>query len=158
MQREIAVAMGIPKENTFILNSGDVLSLSGEHAEIVGHVQVGGLMVDGLGVGDVGNVVLRERQMLSVAGLIMVVMAIEQETHEVVSGPDIISRGFVYMRESEELIEELTDVVNSALDDCYCRNITDYGRIKNKVKDELSDYLWKRMRRSPVILPVIMEV
>ncbi|MBO4559099.1 MAG: ribonuclease J [Lachnospiraceae bacterium] len=158
MQREIAVAMGIPKENTFILNSGDVLSLSEEKAEVVGHVQVGGLMVDGLGVGDVGNVVLRDRQMLSEAGLIMVVMAIEQETHEVVAGPDIISRGFVYMRESEELIEELTDVVNSALDDCYCRNITDYSRIKNRVKDELSDYLWKRMRRSPVILPVIMEV
>ncbi len=158
MQREIAMAMGIPKENTFILNSGDVLTLSEEKAEVSGHVQVGGLMVDGLGVGDVGNVVLRDRQMLSEAGLIMVVMAIEQETHEVVSGPDIISRGFVYMRESEELIEELTDVVNSALDDCYCRNITDYGRIKNRVKDELSDYLWKRMRRSPVILPVIMEV
>ena len=114
-------------------------------------------MVDGLGVGDVGNVVLRDRQMLSEAGLIMVVMAIEQETREVVAGPDIISRGFVYMRESEELIEELTDVVRSALDDCYCRNITD-SRIKNRVKDELSDYLWKRMRRSPVILPVIMEV
>ncbi|MBO4505208.1 MAG: ribonuclease J [Lachnospiraceae bacterium] len=158
MQREIAVAMGIPKENAFILNSGDVLSLNDERGAITGHVQVGGLMVDGLGVGDVGNVVLRDRQMLSEAGLIMVVMAIEQETHEVVAGPDIISRGFVYMRESEELIEELTDVVNSALDDCYCRNITDYSRIKNRVKDELSDYLWKRMRRSPVILPVIMEV
>ncbi|MBR5967239.1 MAG: ribonuclease J [Lachnospiraceae bacterium] len=158
MQREIAVAMGIPKENEFILNSGDVLSLNDERGAITGHVQVGGLMVDGLGVGDVGNVVLRDRQMLSEAGLIMVVMAIEQETHEIVAGPDIISRGFVYMRESEELIEELTDVVNSALDDCYCRNITDYSRIKNRVKDELSDYLWKRMRRSPVILPVIMEV
>lgn len=158
MQREIAVAMGIPKENAFILNSGDVLSLNDERGAITGHVQVGGLMVDGLGVGDVGNVVLRDRQMLSEAGLIMVVMAIEQETHEIVAGPDIISRGFVYMRESEELIEELTDVVNSALDDCYCRNITDYSRIKNRVKDELSDYLWKRMRRSPVILPVIMEV
>ena len=150
--------MGIPKENAFILNSGDVLTLNEERAAITGHVQVGGLMVDGLGVGDVGNVVLRDRQMLSEAGLIMVVMAIEQATHEVVSGPDIISRGFVYMRESEELIEELTDVVNSTLDDCYCRNITDYSRIKNRVKDELSDYLWKRMRRSPVILPVIMEV
>ncbi|MBO7633353.1 MAG: ribonuclease J [Lachnospiraceae bacterium] len=158
MQREIAVAMGIPKENAFILNSGDVLSLNEERGAITDHVQVGGLMVDGLGVGDVGNVVLRDRQMLSEAGLIMVVMAIEQETREVVSGPDIISRGFVYMRESEELIEELTDVVRSALDDCYCRNITDYSRIKNRVKDELSDYLWKRMRRSPVILPVIMEV
>ena len=158
MQREIAMAMGIPKENAFILNSGDVLTLNEERAAITGHVQVGGLMVDGLGVGDVGNVVLRDRQMLSEAGLIMVLMAIEQATHEVVSGPDIISRGFVYMRESEELIEELTDVVNSTLDDCYCRNITDYSRIKNRVKDELSDYLWKRMRRSPVILPVIMEV
>ena len=158
MQREIAVAMGIPKENAFILNSGDVLSLNEERGAITDHVQVGGLMVDGLGVGDVGNVVLRDRQMLSEAGLIMVVMAIEQETREVVSGPDIISRGFVYMRESEELIEELTDVVRRALDDCYCRNITDYSRIKNRVKDELSDYLWKRMRRSPVILPVIMEV
>ncbi len=157
-QRDMAITMGIPKENTFILNSGDVLSLTPESASITEHIHVGGLMVDGLGVGDVGNVVLRDRQMLSENGLIMVVMAIEQETGEVVSGPDIISRGFVYMRESEELIDELTDVVNAALDDCFYKNITDYSRIKAKVRDELSDYLWKRMRRSPVILPVIMEV
>ena len=115
-------------------------------------------MVDGLGVGDVGNVVLRDRQMLSENGLIMVVMAIEQGSGEVVSGPDIISRGFVYMRESEELIEELTDVVNASLNDCFYKNISDYGKIKSKIRDELADYLWKRMRRSPVILPVIMEV
>ncbi len=157
-QRDMAITMGIPKENTFILNSGDVLSLTPESASIIEHIHVGGLMVDGLGVGDVGNVVLRDRQMLSENGLIMVVMAIQQETGEVVSGPDIISRGFVYMRESEELIDELTDVVNAALDDCFYKNITDYSRIKAKVRDELSDYLWKRMRRSPVILPVIMEV
>ncbi len=157
-QRELAISMGIPKENTFILNSGDVLSISSETAKIIDHVRVGGLMVDGLGVGDVGNVVLRDRQMLSENGLIMVVMAIEQGSGEIVSGPDIISRGFVYMRESEELIEELTEIVNNTLNDCYCRNITDYSKIKAKVRDELTDYLWKRMRRSPVILPVIMEV
>ncbi len=156
--RDIAVAMGVKKENVFIINSGDVVELGQDSAGLVGHVPVGGLMVDGLGVGDVGNIVLRDRQMLSENGLIMVVMAIEQETKEVVSGPDIISRGFVYMRESEELIGELTDVVNAALDDCFYRNITDYNKIKSKVRDALGDFLWKRMRRSPVILPVIMEV
>lgn len=156
--RDVAVTMGVEKDHAFILNSGDVLSLSEEKAEVTGHVHVGGLMVDGLGVGDVGNVVLRDRQMLSENGLIMVVMAIEQETGEVVSGPDIISRGFVYMRESEELIEELTVIVQDTLEDCMFRHITDWSKIKGRVKDDLGDYLWKRMRRSPVILPVIMEV
>ena len=156
--RDVAVTMGIDKENAFILNSGDVLTLSSEHAEVTGHVHVGGLMVDGLGVGDVGNVVLRDRQMLSENGLIMVVMAIEKESGEVVSGPDIISRGFVYMRESEELIEELNLVVSETLEDCMFRHITDWSKMKARIKDDLGDYLWKRMRRSPVILPVIMEV
>lgn len=156
--RDLAVLMGVPRENTFILNSGDVLTMSEDNAAVMGRVQVGGLMVDGLGVGDVGNIVLRDRQMLSENGLIMVVMAIEKETGEVVSGPDIISRGFVYMRESEELIDELTDVVNETLDYCAYHNVTDWNKLKSKIKDELGDYLWKRMRRSPVILPVIMEV
>lgn len=157
-QRDLACAMGVPKENSFILNSGDVLSLSEDNAAVTDRVHVGGLMVDGLGVGDVGNIVLRDRQMLSENGLIMVVMAIEKESGEVVSGPDIISRGFVYMRESEVLIEELTEVVNETLDDCFYSNITDWSKLKSRVRDDLSDYLWKRMRRSPVILPVIMEV
>lgn len=156
--REIAIAMGVPKENTFLINSGDVLTLSEDNAAVTGQVHVGGLMVDGLGVGDVGNIVLRDRQMLSENGLIMVVMAIEAETGEVVSGPDIISRGFVYMRESEELIEELTEVVNDTLDNCFYNNISDWSKLKSKIRDNLGDYLWKRMKRSPVILPVIMEV
>lgn len=156
--RDLAITMGIPKENVFILTSGDVLSLSENTAKVVGRVPVGGLMVDGLGVGDVGNIVLRDRQMLSENGLIMVVMAFERETGELLSGPDIISRGFVYMRESEELIDELTEVVNQTLDECMIRNISDWSKIKAKIRDNLSDYLWKRMRRSPVILPVIMEI
>lgn len=156
--RDLAVTMGVRSENAFILSSGDVLELSKEHAAVNGRVPVGHVMVDGLGVGDVGNIVIRDRQMLSESGLIMVVLAIEAESGEVVSGPDIISRGFVYMRESEELIEELTDVVNVVLDECRMKHISDYGKIKSKIKDSLSDYLWKRMKRSPVILPVIMEV
>ena len=156
--RDIALMMGVAPENTFILNSGDVLTLSSDNAAVMGRVQVGGLMVDGLGVGDVGNIVLRDRQMLSENGLIMVVMAFEKESGELVAGPDIISRGFVYVRESEALLEELTVVVNETLDYCFYHRVTDWNKLKTKVKDELGDYLWKRMRRSPVILPVIMEV
>lgn len=157
-QRDIALAMGIPKENVFILISGDVLELSSEYAGVTGHVPVGGVMVDGLGVGDVGNVVIRDRQMLSENGLIIVGLTFDAETGELLAGPDIVSRGFVYMKESEELIDELADVCRDVLDQCAMRNIYDWARIKNKIRDNMSEYLWKRMRRSPMILPVVMEV
>ena len=156
--KDLAVMMGVPKENAFILSAGDVLSLSQERAKITDKVTTGAILVDGLGVGDVGNVVLHDRQLLSESGLIIVVMAIDQASGEIASGPDIISRGFVYVKESEELIAELTDVVNDTLDDCFYRNISDRMKIKARIRDSLSDHLWKKMKRNPVILPIIMEV
>ena len=156
--QELAMTMGVPRENAFILSAGDVLTLSKNKACITDKVTTGAVFVDGLGVGDVGNVVLHDRQLLSESGLIIVVLAIEEASGEIVSGPDIISRGFVYVRESEELIAELTEVVNSTIDDCFYRNITDRMKLKSRIRDSLSDHLWKKMKRNPVILPIIMEV
>lgn len=156
--KELAEQMGVKKENVFIISSGTVLELNESHAVIAGEVPSGAIMVDGLGVGDVGNVVLRDRQLLSENGLIVVVITLERGSNTVISGPDIISRGFIYMRESEELIEEMRVVVSQALDVCFNRNVTDWGKIKVSVRDTLSDFLWKKMKRNPVILPIIMEV
>ncbi|MCR5829145.1 MAG: ribonuclease J [Lachnospiraceae bacterium] len=155
---ELCQSLGIPKDNIFILRCGDCLTLNDESALITHNVPAGSLFVDGLGVGDVGNVVLRDRHMLSENGLIVVAMSIESETGLVVSGPDIITRGFVYVRESEVLLAELTEVCNKTLDYCIENRLSDWGKIKNRFKDDLSDYLWKKMRRSPMILPIIMEV
>ena len=155
---ELAQEMGIPKENTVIMSSGDVLELSYDKAEIVGKVPAQGILVDGLGVGDVGNIVLRDRQHLSENGLIIIVVTLEKYSNQVLSGPDIVSRGFVYVRESENLMDEARDVVNDALDKCLTKNVTDWGRIKTEIKDSLSEYLWKRTKRNPMILPIIMEV
>ena len=115
-------------------------------------------MVDGLGVGDVGNIVLRDRQHLAEDGIMIVVMTLERYSNQLLAGPDIVSRGFVYVRESESLMEEARRVVENALDNCMKKHITDWGKIKNTVKDDLSDFLWKRTKRSPMILPIIMEV
>ena len=155
---ELAQEMGIPKENTVIMSSGDVLEVSYDKAEIVGKVPAQGILVDGLGVGDVGNIVLRDRQHLSENGLIIIVVTLEKYSNQVLSGPDIVSRGFVYVRESENLMDEARDVVNDALDKCLTKNVTDWGRIKTEIKDSLSEYLWKRTKRNPMILPIIMEV
>ncbi len=155
---ELYQSLGMPRESVFILRSGNVLEMNEECAAITGNVPAGSLFVDGLGVGDVGNVVLRDRHMLSENGLIVVAMSIESESGLVVSGPDIITRGFVYVRESEMLLSELTEVCNKTLDYCIENQLSDWGRIKNRFKDDLSDYLWKKMRRSPMILPIIMEV
>lgn len=155
---ELAQEMGIPKENTVIMSSGDVLELSYDKAEIVGKVPAQGILVDGLGVGDVGNIVLRDRQHLSENGLIIIVVTLEKYSNQVLSGPDIVSRGFVYVRESENLMDEARDVVNDALNKCLTKNVTDWGRIKTEIKDSLSEYLWKRTKRNPMILPIIMEV
>ncbi len=150
--------MGVKKDNVVLLTSGDVLSLSEDRAKIVDHIPSQGILVDGLGVGDVGNIVLRDRQHLSENGLIIVVVTLEKFSNQVLSGPDIVSRGFVYVRESENLMEEARTVVNDALDKCLNKNMTDWGKIKNEIKDSLSDYLWKKMKRNPMILPIIMEV
>ena len=155
---ELAQSMGIPKENVVLMRSGDVLELSEEKAKIVDHVPAQGILVDGLGVGDVGNIVLRDRQHLSENGLIIVVVTLEKYSNQVLSGPDLVSRGFVYVRESENLMEEAREVVNDALEHCLDTNVTDWGKIKTEIKDTLSDYLWKKTKRNPMILPIIMEV
>ena len=157
-QADIAAALGIPKDNIFILHSGDVLELDEKKAEISGHVPCGSILVDGLGVGDVGNIVLRDRQHLAEDGILIVVLTLERFSNQLLSGPDIVSRGFVYVRESEGLMEEARHVVEDAITDCMDRHVSDWGKIKNVIKDSLSDFLWKRTKRSPMILPIIMEV
>lgn len=155
---EIAATMGIPEENIFIMSSGDVLEFGEEQAAIVGHVQTGGVLVDGLGVGDVGNIVLRDRQTLAQDGIIIVVMTINRYTCTLLAGPDIVSRGFVYVRESEDLMDESHTVVANAVEVCLSQGVCDWGKIKTIVRDNLSDFLWKKMKRRPMILPIIMEV
>ena len=154
----LARSLGIPKENTFILRSGDVLELDEEQAKVVDHVHTGAILVDGLGVGDVGNIVLRDRQHLAEDGILIVVMTLERYSNQLLAGPDIVSRGFVYVRESEVLMDEARHVVESALDGCMDKHITDWGKLKNATKDALSEFLWKKTKRSPMILPIIMEV
>lgn len=155
---ELAQIMGIPKENVKILSTGDVLELTENTAEVIDKVPAQGILVDGLGVGDVGNIVLRDRQHLSENGLIIIVVTLEKYSNQVLSGPDIVSRGFVYVRESENLMDECRYVVNDALERCLSSNVTDWGKIKMEIKDTLSEYLWKKTKRNPMILPIIMEV
>ena len=157
-QAGIAESLGIPKDKIFILSSGDVLELDEEQAKVSGKVQTGAILVDGLGVGDVGNIVLRDRQHLAEDGIMIVVLTLEKYSNQLLSGPDIVSRGFVYVRESEDLMEESRQVVLDALDYCSTRHITDWGKIKNTIKEDLNSFIWKRTKRNPMILPIIMEV
>lgn len=157
-QKKIAVSLGIPKENVFIMKSGNVLELSADGAEITGNVPTGGILVDGLGVGDVGNVVLRDRQHLAEDGIMVVVLALDSYNGIMVSGPDIVSRGFVYVRDNEILLEEAREVTEEAIEDCLDRGVTDWGKIKGCIRDNLGDYLWKKTKRRPMILPIIQEV
>ena len=138
-QAELARNLGIPKENTIIMNSGDVLELGNDSCEITGHVQNGGILVDGLGVGDVGNIVLRDRQNLSENGIIIVVLTLEKYSNQLLAGPDIVSRGFVYVRESEDLMDEAKTIVSEAVEECLKRNVSDWGKIKNVIKESLND-------------------
>lgn len=157
-QAQIASDLGIPKENIFILSSGDVLELNEEEpAKIKEKVRTGAILVDGLGVGDVGNIVLRDRQHLAEDGIMIVVLTLEKRSSRLLAGPDIVSRGFVYVRESEDLMDEARIVVEDAIDVCLDKHITDWGKIKNTIKDSLGDFLWKRTKRNPMILPIIME-
>ena len=157
-QKEVAMSLGYDKEDVIIAKSGDVIELSDEKAAIVGKVHTGAILVDGLGVGDVGNIVLRDRQMLSQNGLLIVVLTLEKYSNQLLAGPDIVSRGFVYVRESESLMEDARRVVSDALDDCLNHNISDWSKIKNVIRDSLGDFLWKQTKRNPMILPIIMEV
>ena len=157
-QAGIARELGIPKENIFILSSGDVLELNEEEpAAVTQKVRTGAILVDGLGVGDVGNIVLRDRQHLAEDGIMIVVLTLEKYSSRLLAGPDIVSRGFVYVRESEDLMDEARIVVEDAIDICLDKHITDWGKIKNIIKDSLGEFLWKRTKRNPMILPIIME-
>ena len=156
-QRDVVMSLGYDKDHVIIAKSGDVLELNDEHAQVVDHVQTGAIFVDGLGVGDVGNIVLRDRQNLAENGIIIVVLTLEKYTGQLIAGPDIVTRGFVYVREAEELLDEARAIVSDSVDRCLDKNITDWSKIKNIIKDDLSEYLWKKIKRNPVILPIIME-
>ena len=155
--KHTAELMGIPEENIMLLKNGRVLELNEKEAKFTGNVQVGKVFVDGLGVGDVGNIVLRDRQHLSQDGLIIVVLTMDQ-TGNVIAGPDIISRGFVYVRESENLMDEVKSLINVELMKCVDNHITDWSTIKSSIRDTLRDYIFQTTKRNPMILPIIMEV
>ena len=157
-QAKVAEELGIPKENIFLLSSGDVLELNDEAAAVTGRVHTGAIMVDGLGVGDVGNIVLRDRQHLAEDGIIIVVLTLEGGSGQVLAGPDIVSRGFVYVRGAESLMEDAKHLLEDKMQYCMDKGITDWGKIKNEIKDSLGDFVWKETKRRPMIMPIIMEV
>ena len=157
-QQKIAIEMGIPEKNTALLRSGDILEVTEANMKVVGRATVGRILVDGLGVGDVGNIVLRDRQNLAQNGIMIVVLTLDRAKHQVVAGPNIVSRGVVYVRESENLMDEAQQVVEAAVERCMRRHITDWSKIKGEIRDSLSEFLWKKMKRSPMILPIVMEV
>lgn len=157
-QRETAIEMGIPKENIFITANGRVLEMNSEKAEFTTAVESGRVMVDGLGVGDVGNVVLRDRQHLSQDGLIVIVMSMDSQSGEIVSGPDVISRGFVYVKESENLMDQVKTFIRDEVGDLEESHVTDWSTIKSTLKDDVRDFVFKKTKRNPMILPIIMEV
>ena len=155
---ETAKQLGYTNRNTFIMQNGKVLELNENTAKFTGTVPVGKVMVDGLGVGDVGNIVLRDRQHLSSDGLIIVVLTMDSNTGEIVAGPDVISRGFVYVRESENLMDEVKDVLNDVVKQCSEIEIRDWASIKSMIKENLKSYIFQKTKRNPMIIPIIMEV
>ncbi len=157
-QARLVEELGIDKDRIFMLNTGDVLELDKDSARVTGHVPTGSILVDGLGVGDVGNIVLRDRQYLAEDGIVIAVLTLERYTGQVLSGPDIVSRGFVYVREAVDLMDEARGVVEETMDYCNAHRVTDWAKIKNSIRDSLGDFLWKRTKRRPMILPIIMEV
>ena len=155
---ETAKKVGIPEENIVMLTNGKVLELDKNFCKITGTVPSGRVLIDGLGIGDVGNIVLRDRQHLSQDGLIIIVLAMESKTGNIVAGPDIISRGFVYVRESEDLMDEIKKVAKKELEKCKQNNIKDWSTIKNLLKDSLHDFLYAKTKRNPMLIPIITEV
>ncbi|MGB4313182.1 MAG: ribonuclease J [Natronincolaceae bacterium] len=155
---KLAQSLGMPKENIFIGQNGTVFEFGEDYGKISGSVQAGRVLVDGLGVGDVGNIVLRDRKHLAEDGLMIVVVTITKEDGKVVAGPDIISRGFVYVRESEDLMEEAREIVRCVLNDCEQQNIREWSPLKGSIRDSLREFLYQKTKRRPMILPIIMEV
>ena len=154
----LAHAMGVPKENTLIASLGNVIELKPDSMKVVDTAQAGSVLVDGFGVGDVGNVVLRDRKHLAEDGIIVVAISVDSVSREVLSGPEVISRGFVYVKESEKLLDDTREVACDILEKCYVTNVRDWNMVKSRVRDGLSRYLYEQTGRSPMILPVILEV
>ena len=157
-QAKIAQELGIDKDNIFLINSGDVLELDENSARVNGKVHVGDVMVDGLGVGDVGNIVLRDRHILAEEGIIIVVLTLDGGSGQVLAGPDIGSRGFVYVRDAGDLMDDAQAVLNTTMDHLMDKGVTDWGKIKQEIKDALGGFVWKETKRRPMIIPIIMEV
>ncbi len=157
-QAKIAQELGIDKDNIFLINSGDVLELDENSARVNGKVHVGDVMVDGLGVGDVGNIVLRDRHILAEEGIIIVVLTLDGGSGQVLAGPDIVSRGFVYVRDAGDLMDDAQAVLNTTMDHLMDKGVTDWGKIKQEIKDALGGFVWKETKRRPMIIPIIMEV
>jgi ribonuclease J len=156
--RALALEMGIPKENVLLASIGNVIETDGTKLQVVSQAPAGRVLVDGLGVGDVGSIVLRDRKHLAEDGLIIIVVGITRATGEVVSGPDIISRGFVYVREAEELMEQAKQLLCHTLAECSVYELKEWTPLKGKLRDVLSDFIFEQTKRSPMILPIIMEV
>ncbi|MBQ5652717.1 MAG: ribonuclease J, partial [Peptococcaceae bacterium] len=155
---QLAVEVGIPEENVFIAENGSVIEVNEFQGAITGKVQAGRVLIDGLGVGDVGNIVLRDRKQLSQDGILIVVVTLDRETHSIAAGPDIVSRGFVYVREADELMAGAREKVTQSLEKSLERNIVDWSSLKTGLRDTLSRYLYEKTRRRPMILPIIQEI
>lgn len=153
----IAESLDIPKNNIFIINVGDIIEMDESSCQVTGSVQTGSIFVDGLGVGDVGNIVMRDRWRLSEEGIVIIVMTLDKGSRTVLAGPDLVSRGFVYVRESEDFMEEVRNISSQSIQDSLDNNIRDWNKIKSDMKDSVSSYIWKKTRRSPMIIPIIME-
>ncbi|AGX43250.1 ribonuclease J [Clostridium saccharobutylicum] len=155
---KIAENMGMKKSNIFVLETGDVLELSRNKAQIAGKVQAGRVLIDGIGVGDVGNIVLKDRKNLANEGILTIVIAINRESRTIVSGPDIITRGFVYVRDSEGLIKEISEVVIESIEKCFDNNETQWTKMKNTIRREVNNFIYNKIKRKPMILPTIIEI
>ncbi|WP_220126419.1 ribonuclease J1 [Tepidibacillus sp. HK-1] len=158
LHSDLAESIGIPRENIFLLDNGDTIEISNGKARYGSKIPVGNVLIDGLGVGDVGNIVLRDRKLLSQDGILVVVVTLSKQNATILSGPDIISRGFVYVRESEELLEEANRLVTVTLQKLMIENVNEWSSLKNSVRDVLGRFLYEQTRRRPMILPIIMEV
>ncbi|BAK48145.1 hypothetical protein CXIVA_21780 [Clostridium sp. SY8519] len=157
-QAAIAAEMGYDKDHILMINSGDVLAIDDEGADVIGTVPVGNVFVDGLGIGDVGNIVMRDRQHLAEDGIVIVVMTMDSASGQIIAGPDIVSRGFIYVRESESLMEESQGVLNDTVDRIARKGIRDWGKIKSEIRENLGSFFWKKTKRKPMIIPIIMDV